>query len=250
MDAPRPWYDTAFEGGYLDLYPHRDLAAARAEVGGLVERGLLAPGARGRVLDLGCGFGRHLLALRERGIDATGLDRSLALLRRADPSLGGRLVRGDFRALPWRARAFDALLMLFSSFGYFDDGENARVLAELVRVLAPGGLVVLDLMNAARVKATLVPESRTRRDGLEILERRRLERGGTRVVKDVHVRGDDGGERRWSEDVRLYEPGELERLLVVAGLEFLRREGDFDGRAFESDAPRQLVWARKRDSSH
>lgn len=239
MASPAPWYDTAFEGGYLEVYPHRDLAAARAEIAGLAARGL-----RGRVLDLGCGFGRHLAALRERGLEAVGLDRSLELLRRAPPALRGRLVRGDFRALPYRAGAFDAVLMLFSSFGYFDDAENGRVLGELARVLAPDGLAVLDLMNAARVRATLVPESRTRRGALEIHERRRLEHDGTRVVKEVSVRSADGGERRWREDVRLYEPGELEPQLARAGLALLRREGDFDGRAFASDAPRQLLWVR------
>ncbi len=241
MDAARPWYDTAFEAGYLELYPHRDLAAARAEVGGLVARGV-----SGRVLDLGCGFGRHLVALRERGLEAWGLDRSLELLCNAPPALRGRLARGDFRALPYRVGAFDAVLMLFSSFGYFDDDENARVLYELARVLAPGGQAVLDLMNPARVRAGLVPESRTRRGALEIEERRRLEGNGTRVVKDVHVRATDGGERRWREDVRLYDPRELDALLAPAGLVLERREGDFDGRPFTDEALRQIVWLRSR----
>jgi SAM-dependent methyltransferase len=239
MDATRPWYDSAFERGYLELYPHRDLSAARAEIAGLVARGV-----GGRVLDLGCGFGRHLRALREHGLAALGLDRSTELLRHADASLAGRLVRGDFRALPFRAQHFDAVLMLFSSFGYFEDGENARTLGELARVLAPGGLALLDVMNPTRIRATLVPESFTRRGALEIHERRRLERGGTRVVKEVRLVAEGGAERSWREDVRLYEPDELASLLAAAGLRALRTEGDFDGRAFGPDAPRQIIWAR------
>lgn len=238
-DTTRPWFDTAFEAGYLELYPHRDLAAARTEVAGLVARGV-----GGRVLDLGCGFGRHLAALREHGLEAFGLDRSLELLRRVPPALAGRLARGDFRALPFAARRFEGVLMLFSSFGYFEDRENARVLAEVARVLAPGGLAVLDLMNPARIRSALVPESRTTRGGLEIRECRRLERGGTRVVKDVRVRAADGSERAWREDVRLFEPAELPGLLARAGLAVLRTEGDFDGRPFTPEAPRQIVWAR------
>ncbi len=240
MDDQRPWYDAAFEGGYLELYPHRDLAAARVEVAGLVERGI-----GGRVLDLGCGFGRHLLALRERGLDAFGLDRSRALLQRAVPELAGRLARGDFRALPFGSGAFQSVLMLFSSFGYFDDAGNERVLREIARVLAPSGLVVLDLMNPARVRAALVPESRTRRGGLEIHEQRRLESGGTRVVKDVSLRAADQSEHRWREDVRLYEPEEVALLLARSGLWHLRTEGDFDGRVFDSGSARQIVWARR-----
>ena len=240
-----PWFDAAFERGYLELYPHRDLAAARAEVAGLLARGLAA--SAGRVLDLGCGFGRHLVALRARGLDAWGLDRSRELLARVPAELSGRIVRGDFRALPYRDRSFAAVVMLFSSFGYFDDAGNAGALAELARVLAPGGVAVLDVMNPALVRATLVPESLTRRAGLELHERRALAAGGRRVQKDVRARAADGSERRWREDVRLYEPEELGPLLAGAGLALVRVEGDFDGRPAGSDAPRQIVWARRKE---
>jgi hypothetical protein len=106
---------------------------------------------------------------------------------------------------------------------------------------------VLDLMNPARLRAALVPESRSTRGGLEILERRRLERG-QRVVKEVTVREPGGRERSWREDVRLYEPHELDELLAPARLERLRVEGDFDGRPFGPESPRQIVWARARPS--
>jgi len=229
MSAERPWFDAAFGAAYRDVYPHRDLAAARCEVAGLLERGLGRTG--GPALDLGCGFGRHLAALRERGVDAFGLDRSAELLASIEAGLRRRVVRGDFRALPFGARSFGAVAMLFTSFGYFEDTENERVLAEVARVLVPGGELVLDLMNPARVRATLVPESRSARGGLAIVERRRLERGGTRVVKDV----------------RLYEPDELARLAADHGLERVRVEGDFDGRPFAPEAPRQLVWLRRAE---
>jgi SAM-dependent methyltransferase len=244
LSAAQPWYDTAFEAGYLELYAHRDLPAARLEVGGLVARG--GAGGGGALLDLGCGSGRHLAALCERGLDAWGLDRSRELLARTAPELRERVVRGDFRALPFRGGAFTAVWMLFSSFGYFDDAENERALGELARVLAPGGTAVLDLMNPARVRASLVPRSTTRRGTLVLDESRRLEHDGARVVKDVVARADDGAERRWREDVRLYEPREVAALLSRAGLAHARTEGDFDGRAFGADAPRQIVWAVRR----
>jgi len=120
------------------------------------------------------------------------------------------------------------------------------VLCEVARVLRPAGLVVLDLLNPARVRAELVPESRSERGGLVILERRSLDRAGTRVVKEVCLREPGGTERRWREDVRLYERAELEDLLARSALTCQGFEGDFDGRASAPDAPRQIVWARKR----
>ena len=245
----RPWFEEAFAHGYLDVYPHRDLAAARAEGGGLVAGGL-GGGSGGRVLDLGCGFGRHSLAMAEAGLDVTGLDLSADLLARAGTleggeALAGRLVRGDMRALPFAAAGFDAVVLLFSSFGYFDEAGNARVLDEVARVLRPGGVALFDLMNADRIRATLVPSSRTERDGRVLLERRRLEDFGRRVTKDVVLREADGTERHWREDVRMYGPAELAALLAPRGLAVERVDGDFDGRAAAPDSPRRIVWARR-----
>jgi SAM-dependent methyltransferase len=240
----RPWYEEAFRAEYLDVYPHRDLAAARREVAGLVERGLC-----GRVLDLGCGWGRHAIALAERGVDVIGLDRSAELLAHGlevegGARLSGRLVRGDMRHLPFAGRAFDAVALLFSSFGYFDDAGNARVLDEIARVLRPGGLALFDLMNSELVRARLVPESVREDEDTLVVERRWLAEDGRRVVKVVHVTAPGGRESTWTEDVRLYETQELRGLLAERGLTLERVEGDFDGRPSGADAPRQIVWAR------
>ena len=245
-DAARPWYASAFEKDYLTVYPHRDLESARREAGYLVRGGLT-----GRVLDLCCGFGRHSLALRRAGADVFGLDLSLDLLARAaeldeEREVAGRLVRGDARFLPFRPGSVDSVVMLFSSFGYFDDGGNAALLDEIARVLAVGGTAVFDLMNARRIRESLVPESRTERDGLVLVERRRIEEWGRRVVKEVHLRRPDGTEREWREDVRLYGTEELRALLGARGMTVERVDGDFDGGEPSPDSPRRIVWARRR----
>ena len=255
MASERPWFESAFDAGYLSVYPHRDLPSARLEVGGLVERGV-----HGRVLDLGCGFGRHSLALREKRLDVFGLDLSSDLLghaanfERAQYEAGnlefgirldGRLVRGDFRGLPFQNQSFDSVLMLFSSFGYFDDDTNAAVLAEIRRILKPGGRLVLDLMNAERIRAGLVPESFTERDGQTLHEQRQLLEGGKRVRKDVRLSAPGQPDRTWHEDVRLFDPPELKLLLATHGLQLERIEGDFDGRPADAEAPRHIVWAAR-----
>lgn len=244
--TPEPeWYEAAFTAGYVDVYPHRNLDAARAEIAGLVERGL-----NGRVLDLGCGFGRHSLAMSEQGLDVFGLDLSQDLLAHAthvdaEGRLAGRLVRGEFRALPFRPRAFDSVVMLFSSFGYFGEADNGRVLDEVARVLRPGGIALFDLMNATLIRSTLVPESRREDRGRVFEERRRLVDDARRVQKEVRLTEPGGGSRTWHEDVRLYDPAEFADLLGLHGLDAVRSEGDFDGRAFGDDSPRQLVWVRR-----
>lgn len=238
-----PWFEAAFRADYLAVYAHRDQASAAREVAFLIEQGL-----SGRVLDLCCGQGRHLIAMRSAGLDAHGLDLSHELLVRSPGLEGGatvqgRIVRGDQRALPFASESHDAVALLFSSFGYHDDAGDLGVLREVRRILRPGGRVFLDLMNPPRIRTTLVPESRRERQGLVLEESRSLSEDGRRVRKRVTMRDPEGGERSWMEDVRLYEPGELDAALRAAGLATRARFGDFEGAAFDAAAARQLVVA-------
>ena len=245
--SERPWYERAFEDDYRLVYAHRDLASAREEV-----RWLVAQGLAGRTLDLCCGFGRHTLAMAEQGLDAFGLDLSADLLRAAGelPGFGehlaGRLVRADATRPPYAGAAFDSVAVLFSSFGYFGEAGDGRMLDGIARILRPGGLAVLDLMNPARIRAGLVPHSNKVGDGYVLDERRRLEDGGRRVVKEVELALDGQAPRRWREDVRMYELDELTGLLAQRGLEVERVEGDFGGLRYGPEAPRTIVFARLR----
>lgn len=246
MSGGAPWYVEAFRSEYREVYPHRDLPSARLEVAALCAQGI-----RGRVLDLCCGFGRHTLALLERGLDTYGLDLSPELLESATglpgaERLRGRLLLADARAVPLRSASFDALLNLFSSFGYFGDEGDRALLAQAARVLRPGGRAVFDLMNAARVRASLVPRSQSERGGWSVLEQRSLAQGGRVVRKDVELRGAEGARRTWREEVRLYEPADIEALLREAGLELVRFAGDFEGGPFGAQSARMLAWAERR----
>lgn len=104
----------------------------------------------GAVLELGCGNGRVLLDLMARGIDVTGVDSSagmLAALRekaavRALPS--PRACRMDVRRLGFRP-TFAVVLCPYSLVTYMTDETDAvRMLSEAKRVLAPGGVIVVD----------------------------------------------------------------------------------------------------------
>lgn len=98
----------------------------------------LASGARGRVLDLGCGTGRNL-PLLPAGSRAIGLDPSFdSLLAARARSPGTLLVRGSAEALPFRAGAFDTVV---SGLVFCSVPRPAVGLAEVRRVLAPGGVL-------------------------------------------------------------------------------------------------------------
>ncbi len=246
MSASRPWYAAWFDDAYLELYAHRDSAEAERATANL-----LAPlGLSGRrVLDVGCGAGRFVRAVAERGARVVGLDLSASLLAAARAS--GRaqplgLVRGDMRCLPFRSGCFDLVLSMFTSFGYFPTPqEDESVLAEMARVLSRGGDVVIDFLNATRVRHE-TPGTVEREAGpYHVREIRYLDAGGTRAVKEIELRR--GSEvRRIREEVRLWGASELVAALASAGLRLVSMWGDYEARPFEPEtSPRLVVHARR-----
>src|SRR5262249_51634309 len=111
----------------------------------LLDDGLLAPG--GRVLELGCGAGTYVRLLVKRGHPTVGLDYSVPSLVRAvaaDPGRLGRYVAGDAYALPFPSGAFDGIVCI----GVLQAlARQEGALAEIARVLAPGGRLVVETLN-------------------------------------------------------------------------------------------------------
>ncbi|OGU01021.1 MAG: hypothetical protein A2085_10220 [Gemmatimonadetes bacterium GWC2_71_10] len=232
------WFERWFGETYLALYPHRDEQEAERVVALLERLGVIGPG---RVVDLACGAGRFLVALAGRGATVAGLDLSLPLLRTARGRGAQRLVRADVRALPIASGALDAVLNLFTSFGYFeDDGEHQRVLAEVARVLKPGGHFVLDFLNAPQVRATLVARDERRLGESVVVQERRISDDGRFVVKTIHLSGEG---QSFMERVRLLERADLERMFAAAGLTVERVLGDYEGGAHGPHSPRCLLVA-------
>lgn len=98
---------------------------------------------QGEVFDLGCGPGQTTAFLSECGVGVRGLDLSPALLeeaRRRHPQI--RFDAGDMLALPI-ADASLAGVVAFYAIVHFSDNDLRRALAEMYRVLAPGGRLLL-----------------------------------------------------------------------------------------------------------
>jgi SAM-dependent methyltransferase len=114
------------------------------EVAFLVEVLGLAPGMR--VLDVGCGPGRHVAALAGCGVEVVGVDISLDFLRLVT---GGGVVRADARALPVAPGSFDAAISLCQGgFGLIGGDGDGTVLAEMAAAVRPGGRVAVSAFSS------------------------------------------------------------------------------------------------------
>ena len=245
-----PWYVKSFGRDYLDLYPHRDEAEAQADVEAIIN--LIAPTKDESLLDLGCGAGRHLLALHNAGFRRiVGLDLSDELLQVAAERLaeagadGIELVNADMGHIPY-TEYFATVLSLFTSFGYFErDEENAAVFAAVSASMRAGGQFLLDTLNRAWVMAHLVTEEEQKVAGRHLQIERRLTPDGRRVEKTIRVLKLGNHEKTYHESVRLYTPSEIETVLKAEGFTNIRRYGSLEGELHRPESLRLILVAEK-----
>jgi ubiquinone/menaquinone biosynthesis C-methylase UbiE len=212
-------WDELFDELYLRGYADHEPGDPREEALGAVRLAGVEPGAE--VLDAPCGYGRHSLVLAEAGYRITGADRSPALLdearRRAAGADWPRWVQADHRELPFADHSFDCVLNLFSSLGYRGEEGDRATLAQLRRVLRPGGALVIETQHRDRVMAIFSESGWEERGSDLVLQRRRFDPVAGEMEGDHILVGADGGRRAVTYRIRLYTATELARLVAEAG---------------------------------
>jgi len=223
--------------------------------------------ARGRVLELGCGTGRLSVPIARAGVPLVGVDRSRAMLARAERKARaiktrrsglrpGRLtlVRADIRALPFPAACFSLVLAPYGVLqSLIRPRDLSAALASVAQVIAPGGTFALDLVPdvpqwdeyhdkvtfRGRAKGgarlTLVESVRQdRRRGLTIFEQRFVERRGRRA-----------SEHRFYLTFRTVPMRRMVQLVERAGFLVETLLGDYRGRPWDARADVWILLAKK-----
>ena len=240
-----------FEGVFGDDYLHfygPDLTHDRNQREAEVVWRLLSLQEGATVLDLGCGHGRIAVELAKRGGLLTGLDASakfIGLAREAAAAAGLQInfIEGDMRRLPWQGE-FDAIVIWFTTFGYFDDEDNEQVLGQAARALKPGGRLLIEQIHRNAVLHQDIPQHLVVQRGDDLMvdlvdydvlaERATTERI---TVRNGHV-------RRTNYSIRLYGFAELARLLRAAGFQAVEGFGR-DGVPLTTHSRRLLTLATK-----
>lgn len=231
-DPSGPWYERYFTADYWTYaeaeYTAERTAAEVAYLAAVLARH--APG--GRVLDLGCGVGRHAIGLARLGFQVVGLDVSPWALQRAGAAAARAgvdvaLHQVDLlrvRDLP--VTAMDAAVCV-QAFGWGSDADQLRMLGAVRRALRPGGVLVLDHSNVSAILRGYQAESQARVDGTTFRFRRHYDAATGRSGGDVLVRRPDDSVVTLPDDVRLYQPPEVRELLGRAGFEVSGVDADF-----------------------
>jgi ubiquinone/menaquinone biosynthesis C-methylase UbiE len=249
MSKSKTWHenDDFWETMAPRIFGAPSWEAAPIEVDRVIALVGIEPGAK--VLDLCCGPGRHSLELAHRGYHMTGVDRTDAYLKQAreKAEAGGlsiEFVQDDMR-LFCRPDSFDAVLNLFTSFGYFEDpAENQHVLANAYRSLKMGGRLIMEMMGKEILARIFEERGWWEQEGVTYLEERKIIDGWTRIENRwIKLQGQVRHEFTLSH--WLYSAAELTTMPKEAGFSAVDVYGDSEGAPYDHTAKRLVALAHK-----
>ena len=259
----KQWWETLFDDKYLVTYVDRITEETTRTQLEFLKNSLHLP-SEAAILDLACGYGRLSIPLAQEGYRVTGFDFSEYLLNIAqqkakDVGLDVCFVKGDMRDLHFD-NEFDAIINIFTSFGYFDNVEDdLAVLRGVQRGLKRGGYFLMDFANSARKMSWLYEngdidqetgelvseQSETLSNGITVNQVERLDVGTLRwEMKRSWL--EKGKERSYRTNVRMYFLAELRQLMKQSDLIVEQVFGDFDASPYQADSRRILILSRKR----
>lgn len=245
------WYTQIFNDDYLRTTPSDIDRQTKREAKFIIDRLGMQEGAR--MLDLCCGYGRHTLALSHLGFDMVGFDLSMIMLRKAlsDAQKSGlsiKFVHGDMQKLSFKS-IFDAIYNVQTSFGYFNDQKNFKVLQGILHALKPGGRFFIETINRDFFIDQLPHRIFWKGVDCTIFEEIDLDYYlGVLKVKRSFVFS-DSARAPWEQfiNIRLYTASEMRALLQRAGFEIIELSGDYSlpGAFFGAQSPRVIFVAER-----
>lgn len=241
------WFEDWFESDeYLKVYQHRNSEEAEILISFILNQINLP--AKAKILDLGCGAGRHALLLAKRGFEVTGVDQSAKLLSvAADEAqkngLHATFIRDDIRTVQFQEK-FNLILNVFTSFGYFEnDEDNFSLFSNVESLLLEDGVFVFDFLNAEYVRQNLTLYSKSEIEGLVIEQRRKIESNS--VIKEIALH-QNGNVKTFRESVRLYSKDELTDAVDKNNLLVEMVFGSYAGESFDEKSSSRLILLCKK----
>jgi SAM-dependent methyltransferase len=229
------------------LFGERRWEQAQEEVVNITSLLKIRPEAS--VLDLCCGPGRHSLQLARAGFSVTGVDRTRTYLRKArrqaeTEGLKIEFTQEDMRSF-CRPNAFDVVINLFTSFGYFEDmNEDRKVVENVWRSLKENGVFLMDTMGKEVLARIFRERDWYELDNIMVLEERKVCANWS-WMENRWIMIKDGAMEEHKVSHRLYSAVELAALLSDCGFNAIDVYGDLSGAPYDHTAKRLVLVAHK-----
>lgn len=232
---------------YAWMFPADSFLAAQQQADDIIH---LSGIDSGQVLDLCCGPGRHSIAMAQRSFVVTGVDLQPYLLQKARDyaqaeDVAVEFIEDDMRSFR-RPDYFDLVISMFSSFGYFDDAaDDLKVLENTYSSLKSGGCLLLDVRGKEiHAMAKISSDASTMPNGDRILQYSRVDAGwGSTTNEWIYLQGNSA--QSFSVRYNLYSAVELSNMLRQTGFTQVQVFGSLSGTAYDLDAKRLVIVAKK-----
>ncbi|MCP4611536.1 MAG: methyltransferase domain-containing protein [Planctomycetes bacterium] len=201
------------------------------------------------ICDLCCGPGRHSLEFGRLGYCVTGVDRTGLYIEHAKKKANEqgqniRFVQDDMRSF-CEPSAFDAVINIFTSFGYFEEAaDDRRVLDNVYKSLKEGGKFLIDIMGKEVLSRIFQEKRWFEEDNVIVLEESKLSEDWSSVeCRWIVIKDSERDEFRFT--LRLYSAARLSELLKSCGFGKVEIYGDLSGSPYDQTAKRLIVVAHK-----
>lgn len=229
------WFGTKY---YHLLYEHRDVQEAQLFLDNVLE--YLGPQPGDKMLDIGCGTGRHAIYLAEKGYRVTGIDVVPENIEEAKKYSSSDLsfTVHDMRD-PFRTRDFDYALNLFTSFGYFEtEEENLQTIDNIHKALKLEGVLVIDYLNCTKTLKNLVKNQRVQKGDVLYNISRYLKDGF--IFKEIVV-NHNGHQMKYMERVECLYMSNFEEYFQQHPFKILNIFGDYNLQPFDVEKSDRLI---------
>ena len=234
----RDWYTSWFNTPYYHLlYKDRGTNEAVQFMDNLMSFLKLKKGSS--VLDLACGKGRHAKHLHSLGYDVTGVDLSPKSIEAAkEYEQPGLQFDVHDMCLPY-PKKFDAVVNLFTSFGYFEnDEDNLRTIKAIKAELKPSGYGVIDFLNANYVIENLVSDEQKKVGDVTFFIERYVEDGY--IFKNIRFQ-DKGQNYFFTERVQAITLDHFKAYFKESGIEVRAVFGDYQLNSYHKETSERLI---------
>ena len=202
-----------------------------------------------RLLDVGCGFGRHSVMLAQRGHTVVGIDPAPAMIAAAQARAATAGVTVDLQVADGRtfraSRPFAAVLCLFTTLGQFTQaGANTAMLTNLYDLTRPAGFLVIDIPQRDVAVQMLKPSERFERADGHTQVTRVFDGADQTVTEYFYVVGPRGA-ASYRLRYRLFCRQELVELVDQASFRVEAAFADYAGAPLTDDSPTMIFVCRR-----
>ena len=218
-----------------------------SEIGFLLSILPVNPGDR--LLDIGCGVGRHSIELAERGFAVLGIDPSAAMIAAAQERSAAEARHPEFRQMKGEDlqlhNEFDAAICLFTSLGQVvDQKDNLPLLNNAYRALRPAGYFILEIPQREWAVSNLKTSERFG-EGDTFTQVTRSYDAGLNLVTEVFTLVSADEQRQYVLQYRLFNLAQIIQLLEGAGFVGITGYAGYTDLPLDNHSPTMVISAQK-----